>query len=1108
VNLLTDPARYYFLPLSRSCDCGNCEYLGCRNKYERTLEDVNRAVARACSAQYNGVLFPSSLLACDFREEVIRSCRRRGLQVIVQIRLSAFNPQWQKFLTESEAIANFILDEVPSWSAPLTTSPHYFTYVIVGRVKPLRFLRSLATEVRDRVHLYIPYHQIKGDGRWTAERVGRLLNQIEKKFGKQMIRPPRGVEIWDSRIDHHLCLEPMDAAVFTSRVSSGVDSSIRVSVIIPTYQNQAYVGKTVAHLLAQTLSRDLFEIIVVDDGGDDESLAALKTLIENELSPANFKYIYSPRPRRRQMGDANFRAGVSRNLGVKNAVGEILCFLDSDILTPPTYLEQILREHEEVDVLQIRRYDLTTEASSSSRVYTELTSGDLQPPDSYWRSFFNCENWPELTHFWKYTCTYGLSMRAELFKRMGWFKRNYVFYGFEDTDLGYRLAQAGCRFRLSSIVGYHLHHFSDRSEFNNSTVRRRALLQQTAQIFFLNHLDSDVYQLFKSLISPHTSFMERLQNGLGGPTFIPHRSQMRTSRSIVQLPTDKFYHLPIYDRCRVNCQLCEVNGCLQQSVLSVADIERHFQRATYEQYRYVVFPPNFSQHPERLAVLELAQVYHLQTIVQVYAKYGFIDLREYGLWIERGCQFEVLMGDIEDIRSSHLFDGAHLNKSVLFFTFVPQHRIGWVNCLEHLSSAMSERLRFFFPVPTVTSHQFLSCDDIFGFCEELQARRPTLTILPSRPYDMAGATLPLSPDSKLSPEPEWLAASEEGLTPVISVVIATYRQSAQFMRVFAQLLEQDLCPTLYEIIVVDDGNIQPVRALIENLLETASVSICVRYLQLTRSDECRNDFRAGQTRDAGARFARGECLVFLDSDIVVPRDFLSDVHLQFANHDVIQYERRQLAWHLDRSCSYEQLCENSRADHRYWQRFYAAEAWQALPHFWKYTSSYCLALKKSDYQKVNGFAKGFRSYGFEDTLLGYKLSQLNLRWHVRRRPVIHLQDSSRASSLQNYIRSARSARLFYHMTLSRDFYLLFFSLLGENIRLRAMIARLGRSTAWRWLSAVIFYSILFLRRPCLRVNINVRVHWTLTYPLRKIYYFSKYQLETRVLVRPRREVDL
>jgi len=87
-----------------------------------------------------------------------------------------------------------------------------------------------------------------------------------------------------------------------------------VSVIIPTFNRQAVLLRAVYSVLSQTYKN--IELIVVDDGSTDQSLDLLANLSDTRLK------VISTEGRK----GANF----ARNLGVKNASGEIVAFQDSD----------------------------------------------------------------------------------------------------------------------------------------------------------------------------------------------------------------------------------------------------------------------------------------------------------------------------------------------------------------------------------------------------------------------------------------------------------------------------------------------------------------------------------------------------------------------------------------------------------------------------------------------------------------------------------------------------------------------------------------------------------------------------------------------------------
>jgi glycosyltransferase involved in cell wall biosynthesis len=97
-----------------------------------------------------------------------------------------------------------------------------------------------------------------------------------------------------------------------------------VSVILPTFNRLQFLPSAVESVFSQTLED--WELIVADDGSDNETRAYLSTL---EKRP-RVKVIWLPR-----MGNP----GAARNVALREAQGEYIAFLDSDDLWLPSKLE-------------------------------------------------------------------------------------------------------------------------------------------------------------------------------------------------------------------------------------------------------------------------------------------------------------------------------------------------------------------------------------------------------------------------------------------------------------------------------------------------------------------------------------------------------------------------------------------------------------------------------------------------------------------------------------------------------------------------------------------------------------------------------------------------
>ncbi|MDL1971071.1 MAG: glycosyltransferase family 2 protein [Candidatus Desulfofervidaceae bacterium] len=96
---------------------------------------------------------------------------------------------------------------------------------------------------------------------------------------------------------------------------------VKVSVIIPTYNRAHFLKEAINSVLAQTYKD--YELIIVDDGSQDETAQIVKS------DQDKLKYIFIP------------HHGVSkaRNVGIQEAKGELIAFLDSDDLWLPKKLE-------------------------------------------------------------------------------------------------------------------------------------------------------------------------------------------------------------------------------------------------------------------------------------------------------------------------------------------------------------------------------------------------------------------------------------------------------------------------------------------------------------------------------------------------------------------------------------------------------------------------------------------------------------------------------------------------------------------------------------------------------------------------------------------------
>lgn len=100
-----------------------------------------------------------------------------------------------------------------------------------------------------------------------------------------------------------------------------------ISVVIPVYNKEDKLTKCVESVLKQSYSR--FELIIVNDGSTDNSNAVIDLLSKND---SRIKTIHT----------TNQGVSSARNIGIDNATGEYICFIDSDDWIDEEYLETLL----------------------------------------------------------------------------------------------------------------------------------------------------------------------------------------------------------------------------------------------------------------------------------------------------------------------------------------------------------------------------------------------------------------------------------------------------------------------------------------------------------------------------------------------------------------------------------------------------------------------------------------------------------------------------------------------------------------------------------------------------------------------------------------------
>lgn len=115
-----------------------------------------------------------------------------------------------------------------------------------------------------------------------------------------------------------------------------------LSIIIPVYNVERFISACIESILSQNIARDVYEIVVVDDGSPDNSIEILNGYASKY---ENIRIIRQP----------NKGLSGARNTGLKNASGQYVWFVDSDDTVTDGSLQAILETlHDNIDMLGIQ----------------------------------------------------------------------------------------------------------------------------------------------------------------------------------------------------------------------------------------------------------------------------------------------------------------------------------------------------------------------------------------------------------------------------------------------------------------------------------------------------------------------------------------------------------------------------------------------------------------------------------------------------------------------------------------------------------------------------------------------------------------------------------
>ena len=206
---------------------------------------------------------------------------------------------------------------------------------------------------------------------------------------------------------------------------------LEISVVIPTHNNRQVLERALSALIAQEYPHERYEIVVLDDGSEDDTESMVRTLD----SPVRIHYRWQP----------NRGRAAARNAGSRLATAPVLLYLDSDIIAQPDLLSHHYAYHAAASgPIGVQGRTLVHPAS---KITPFMKTKELLP-DLTVRHRSNLSPYHVITR--------NLSVRAEDLWAVGGFDESFPGYGWEDIDLGLRLHARGVRFFYDPhALGYH-----------------------------------------------------------------------------------------------------------------------------------------------------------------------------------------------------------------------------------------------------------------------------------------------------------------------------------------------------------------------------------------------------------------------------------------------------------------------------------------------------------------------------------------------------------------------------------------------------------------------------------------------------------------------------
>lgn len=233
-------------------------------------------------------------------------------------------------------------------------------------------------------------------------------------------------------------------------INDPINSGIKVSVIVLTFNRTKTLSKTLAGIVSQNYPINQIEVIVTDDGGTEDTLKVIKEF----SSYINIKYVWHK--------DIGFTPAIARNNAIKLAANDLIILLDVDMFPSKNLVSSYVRyakilsksmlvgPRKYIDINNINYTDILKDVDIENKFLEIVTNNDvanrikgMKSIDWRLEIFEKTENLKKEPTPFRCVASGNLAFSKAIFNKLGGFDERFNSWGYEDTELGFRFFNDG-----------------------------------------------------------------------------------------------------------------------------------------------------------------------------------------------------------------------------------------------------------------------------------------------------------------------------------------------------------------------------------------------------------------------------------------------------------------------------------------------------------------------------------------------------------------------------------------------------------------------------------------------------------------------------------------